>query len=420
MGSTLPYDEPDWQIQAGSTTVLGMGIVTGLLLAQALITPGDSLTLAEALRLAREHRGVLPAAAAGVREARGARRVAGTIPNPVVSYTWSESPPKRQVTLDQPLGWLVRQSADRGTASARIDRALADSTQLAADLTREVRRAFYGTLAAGARVVALRAQALLADSLVTLGRRRVAAGDISPLELEQIVQEAARTAHTLSEAVEARAVAMILLARTLGISDTTRIAPAGNLADGLDSLPAVSPVPTRSLPRVQAAFADSAAAARAFAGARRGRIPFPSVHMGVEWDDPSVATQRSFLSFGVAIPFPLWNLGNGQVAAARGGADRAAALALETALDLERLAREQTVRVEHRWRRAHLARDSLLPSAARIRDGTVRQYAAGRATVLAVFDALRAEQDIILTVINDLLAFQEARADLDALLGRSD
>lgn len=84
------------------------------------------------------------------------------------------------------------------------------------------------------------------------------------------------------------------------------------------------------------------------------------------------------------------------------------------------MAREQTVRVEHRWRRAHLARDSLLPSAARIRDGTVRQYAAGRATVLAVFDALRAEQDIILTVINDLLAFQEARADLDALLGRSD
>lgn len=104
MGSTLPYDEPDWQIQAGSTTVLGMGIVTGLLLAQALITPGDSLTLAEALRLAREHRGVLPAAAAGVREARGARRMAETIPNPVVSYTWSESPPKRQVTLDQPLG----------------------------------------------------------------------------------------------------------------------------------------------------------------------------------------------------------------------------------------------------------------------------------------------------------------------------
>lgn len=395
-------------------------IATGLLLAQAFAAPADGLTLAEALRLARERRGVLPAAAAGVREARGSRRVAGTIPNPVVSYTWSEAPPKSTATLDQPLGWLVRRSADRGAASARIDRARADSTQLSADLTREVRRAFYGALAAGARVAALRAQAVLADSLVTLGRRRVAAGDISPLELEQIVQEAARTAHTLSEAVEARAVAMIFLARTLGIADTTAVAPAGDLADGLNSPPVTSPIPTRSLPGVQAAVADSAAAARVFAGARRGRIPFPSVHMAIEWDDPSAATQRSFLSFGIALPFPLWNLGNGLVAAARGGADRAAALALETSLDLERLAREQTVRVEHRWRRAQLARDSLLPGAARIRDGTVRQYAAGRATVLAVFDALRAEQDILLGVIADLLAFQEARADLDALLGRSD
>ena len=391
-----------------------------LLLAQVLAARGDTLTLPAALRLAREHRGVLPAATAGVREARGGRRVAGTIPNPVLSYTYSESPPRRQITVDQPLGWLARRSADLGGATARLERALADSTQLAADLTREVRRDFYAALAAGARVTALRGQTLLTDSLVVLGRRRVAAGDISPLELEQIVLEAGRTRHALNEALERRAVAMVALSRTVGLSDTSRVAPAGDLASGLDSVPGGIPVPTRSLPRVQAAVADSTSAARAFAGARRARIPFPSVHMGIEWDDPALVTQRSYLSFGVSVPFPLWNLGSGVAAAAGGAAARAAALTLEATLEMERLADEQVVRIEHRRHRAQLTRDSLLPGAVRIRDGTVRQYAAGRASVLAVFDALRAEQDLVLTVIDDLLAFQEARADLDALLGRSD
>jgi hypothetical protein len=38
--------------------------------------------------------------------------------------------------------------------------------------------------------------------------------------------------------------------------------------------------------------------------------------------------------------------------------------------------------------------------------------------VLPVLDALRAERDVARTTIAELLAFQEARADLNAVLGR--
>ncbi|MFN0178083.1 MAG: TolC family protein [Gemmatimonadales bacterium] len=398
-----------------------MAVLGGLVAAALLIGPADTLSLDGALAAARANRRVLVAAAAGVSEARGRTRVAGTVPNPIVALSYTGSPPRRHVTLDQPLGWLARRSAERGAAAARVDRAVADSAQVAADLRREVQRAFFGALAAGHRVAALQEQRRLADSLVVLGRRRVAVGDIAPLELEQTIQEAARAALAVNRADEDRAIAMTALARTLGVADTAAVTPVGDLAAELDGPPVVASGSIRDLPGVRAAVADSAAAARTLMSAARSRVPAPSFQVGVEWDDPAALDHRSFLTVGVAFPFPLWNIGRGgAVAAARGAAGRAAAVAAETELEFRRLVQEQVARVDHRARRARLGRDNLRPSAERLRVGTIAQYASGRATVLAVFEALRAERDITLTLIDDVLAFQEARADLDAILGRSD
>ena len=69
-------------------------------------------------------------------------------------------------------------------------------------------------------------------------------------------------------------------------------------------------------------------------------------------------------------------------------------------------------------RRARFARDSLLPEARRVRAGAVRLYEEGRTSVLPVLDALRAEREVARATVAELLAFQEARADLDAVLGR--
>ena len=390
-----------------------------LALVAATSASPDTLHLAAALRIARENRGSLAAAAALVREARADRQVAGTIPNPSIRLSFDESAPRRQVMADQPLSWLARRSAERGRAAAGLDRALADSTLRDADLSREVKQAFHGALASEGRLVALIDQARIADSVVALGRRRAEAGDISSLELEQIIQEAARAKQSVNEGNERRAAAMFQLARALGVADTNGLTPAGDLAEGLDAPLPDLPSSMRALPGIRIAAADSAAAARHLSSVARDRLPIPSALLGVEWDEPDAVIRRSYLIIGVSLPLPVWNIGTGRSRVARAAADRAAADLREATLETERIVREHRARIEARSHRARLAQNTIRPSAERVRTGTLRQYAVGRATVLAVFESLRAERDITLALIDDLVAFQNARADLNAILGRS-
>ena len=70
--------------------------------------------------------------------------------------------------------------------------------------------------------------------------------------------------------------------------------------------------------------------------------------------------------------------------------------------------------------RAVFSRDSLVPRAGRLQDGAVRLYRAGQTGVIPLFDALRAEREVALGYVQDLLAWQRALADWLLLLGRSE
>jgi outer membrane protein TolC len=74
--------------------------------------------------------------------------------------------------------------------------------------------------------------------------------------------------------------------------------------------------------------------------------------------------------------------------------------------------------VEEAALRARFARDSLLPNAQRVRSGAVRLYEEGRTSVVPMLDALRAERDVSRAAVAELLAWQQARADLAATLGQ--
>ena len=105
---------------------------------------------------------------------------------------------------------------------------------------------------------------------------------------------------------------------------------------------------------------------------------------------------------------------------ARERARSAAALAGELRLDTDRRLREGVARLVSARERAVYSRDSLLPEAMRLRAGVVRLYRAGQTGVLPVFEALRAERDVQLGQVKDLLTFQEALADWLAFLGNSE
>jgi outer membrane protein TolC len=163
--------------------------------------------------------------------------------------------------------------------------------------------------------------------------------------------------------------------------------------------------------------ADSAAAAARLRAARIARIPIPGLVIGREWGGHATASDHN-LVLGVALPIPMFSQGGEAVQQARGAAAELAAFAGEARLAARSLLDAAQARADESRRRAQFARDSLLPEARRVRAGAVRLYEEGRTSVLPVLDALRAEREVSRATVAELLAFQEARADLAAVLGR--
>jgi outer membrane protein, heavy metal efflux system len=387
-----------------------------ILLCLALVSqaPGDSISLGQALEHARSTRGTLAAASAGAAEARSALRVAGAIPNPTVSYSHSESTPRNHLLIDQPLDWLLRRRHDRSAARASVDRALADSALAAYGLSRDVRAAFYRARASNLAEALVRAQAALSDSIARIAAARLRAGDIALLEQEQAAQEAARARQTYATARETARSDQAELARAIGWEGAPPV-PAGPLDAGLGELPD-SAIDLATLPGVRTATADSVAAAALARSAATARVPLPTLQSGAEWGDESQPGALAVV--GIAVPFPLWNLGSGTVGEARARAARATAQVREARLDAERQVRLARIHLQETASRAQFARDTILPGAAVLRDRAVRAYRAGEIGILPVLDALRGERDASLAALQDQLAFQEALADWYGLTGR--
>ena len=389
-----------------------MSLAAILLLLQ-FPTAGDSITLAGALEQARSGRAQTAIASARVTEARASVRTAGAIPNPGVSYTYSDAVPTNHLIFDQSFDWLLRRGNDRATARAGVDRALADSASTLATLGREVRIAFWRARAGELSLALVEQQALHADSLARIAAARFRAGDISQFEQEQAAQEAARAHQAVSAARESERVALSDLARAMGVETAPH--PADPLDTGLDQLPD-SAIDVEASPSVRAAAADSAAAAAAARSAAQARVPMPALTGGAEWGDPGQPGTLALV--GVSVPLPLWHHGSGPAEEARARAAGAAAATGEVRLDAARDVREARIRLEETASRARVARDSLIPAATRLRARALRAYQAGETGIVPVIDAFRSERDVVLGGLQDELAFQEAVAQWTALAGR--
>lgn len=390
-------------------------IVAALVIAAQLQLAGDSITLSEALALARSGRAQGAVAASQVAAARAAVRTSGAVPNPTLSYTYSDAVPSNHLIIDQSLEWLLRRGNDRAAARAGVTRALADSTQTMTTLVRDVRIAFWRARASELSQTLVESQALQADSLARIAAARFRAGDISLLEVEQAAQEAARAHQGASLAREVARVAAANLARALGVDTAPR--PVGGLDAGLDQ-PPDSAIDAASTPALRAAVADSVAAAATARSASVARVPLPTIQGGAEWGDP--AQPGGLALVGVSIPFPLWHHGGGPAAEAKARALGAAAAAREARLDAVRDVREARIRLEEAASRARVARDSLIPAAGTLRARALRAYQAGETGIVPVLDAFRSEREVVLGGLQDELSFQEAVAQWYALAGRAE
>jgi len=392
-------------------------VIPFLLAAVAITQAPDTLTLERALARARELRPAIAAAAAGVVRARGAAQLLRQIPNPSAQFEKDNSAPVNKVTIAQSFAWLPRNASDRAAGRAGVEKARADSVRLIAETGRDVRRAFYVALASENDLAYATTISALADSLAGVASRRAAAGDISDLERDQVKLEASRATLAAAQAREVARIARAELARAVAWESATPPFAAGPLDEGLDDPAGLGQsVRVAELPLVRAAVADSTAAAARLRSARIARVPFPGLVIGREWGGTVDGRHNAII--GASMPIPLWSWGGEAVTQARGAAMEQAAFAAETRLAATAQLDAAHARLEESTKRAQVARDSLLPEARRIRAGAVRLYEAGRTSLLPVRDALRAERDVARTAVAELLAFQEARADLYALLGR--
>jgi cobalt-zinc-cadmium efflux system outer membrane protein len=221
----------------------------------------------------------------------------------------------------------------------------------------------------------------------------------------------------------------VVFARSIAWDSTSAPIARGSLAEGLDAFVADSTPVNRAdhvlstMPALGAVVADSAAAAARSRAARHAQIPMPSLVFGAEWGATAALADasrdiRTTPIVGLSVPLPLWNQGREAAAEAQGAAREASARTAEARLALSAQLSAARIRTAESAARARYARDSLLTEAARIRAGAIRLYESGRTGVLPVFDALRTERDVAQLFVQELLAFQEARADLTALMGR--
>ena len=381
-----------------------------------MIQGPDSLTARAAVNRALMTRGQVQASAAAVNRARAGARIAGQIPNPTAGYAYTEDTPRRHFTVQQSFDWLLIRGASVSAANSSVQAALADSTITAAEIAAATLTAFYRTLGAEEALVLLTQQSLIADSLGSIARERLRRGDISELEAEQLGLEASRTRQALSRGREDRAAALAQLRRLMVWPETDSLPPlSGQLDEGLDLVP-MAELPETEIPSVRTRLADSAAAGLRRKSATLGRFPVPALEVGVDWDEPSLPGKKLWL-VGVSVPIPLWNLSGAQVASAQADQDEATALLAEARAELRGRLAETRVRIEEARFRARVDRDSLLPIARRIRERTARGYQLGETGVIPLLDALRVEREIALSMVEDLMAFQEARATWSSLLG---
>jgi cobalt-zinc-cadmium efflux system outer membrane protein len=382
--------------------------------AQLQASGQSGLTLAGAWDAALHGRGVPASARAGIAAAGGGLRLAGQIPNPGFLLSYTGAAPSGHAILDQPMNWVLTRGADQGAARAVVDRARADSTAQLAQMAAEVRRAFYHALSRETRQRLLLDQQSVADSVVGIARRRFQAGDASRFEMEQAELEALLHSQLVAAERDEVAVARSALGSAIGWAGGPLPALAGSLDDGLAAT--IGADSSRAIPMILAAQADSTFGAFALESAGRARIPFPSLEMGAEWNDPA-DPGHTYGVIGVILPVPIWNQGGAQVAQAQARADAAAAQVTEARLAARQLVEEAGIRLQGTATRARFARDSLVPAAAGLRSRALAAYQSGETGIVPVLAAIQREREVQLAAIDALMAFQDALASLHALTG---
>ncbi len=401
-----------------------------------------TLTLPDALRIAREHAPERTGAEAAVASAAAQVRSAGAVPNPSASFMagWSSQcadPGCTQPSLVAGLGdqgalsmivtglrGLAVDAAEQGLRGAEAAR-----RDLARNLDFQVKQQFVAASVAVRTVAVARDEARLAGETVQLARKRLQAGAISEADLARLEVLQMQFEQVADRSEQALAQSRAVLAQLLGLRSgapafevdpgpTATALPPPPLASA--TLDALARGATETRPDLAAARAQLEQARFQASLARRQVIPQFQLQAQYQqqgapggWFTPPTA------SVGLSIPLPVFYQQQGQI----GQAD-AAVLAAEAAV--ARIEAQVNAEVGSAFaayqssrRNAERAEHRLLPRSRDARDLVRIQYGKGAASLLDYLDAQRTHLANELDYLASLGAFWTAVFQLEQAVGAS-
>jgi cobalt-zinc-cadmium efflux system outer membrane protein len=384
----------------------------------------QTLTLEDALRLAKAHNPELRASGALVAAAAGRAYQARQWPNPDLEYRAEDWPvgngrgfgeAKQTLGIAQTLPYPGKKSLDRRIGRAGLRGSEADLALRQTEIVRDVKAAFFRVLAS-ARVLEVTTQLVaVAEASASAARKRVAAGaapDQEQLRAEVHWEQARAELLGIEREVAA---ARQVLAGLLGRPDQQEARLAGTLAE----LPDAALMETDA--EVRLAQHPSLAAARARLGRaqleqERARLePYPDVKVGVAGGRNGEADQ-SIIELGFSVPLPVLDRAKGRRQEARANVSAAEAEAQSAQQQLRQEWANALKRYRTAAEQAARHRERILPKA----DEALRLvrigFAEGKFNFIDLVDTQRTAAEARLAYQQRLLEMNLAQADLEALL----
>lgn len=249
--------------------------------AQAPLSPGQPLTLAELEQLALQHNPTAGAAAAGVDAARARTQQAGAWPNPLIGYSGEEI--KRGEDKRGEHGFFVEQTIPLGgklRLSQRVFASALQEAEAAQELQRlrvltSVRQGFYSVLAGERRVEVHERLAALASEAVAVTAQLFNVGAADRPDYLEIEIESRRIQLDLNRAKNDVMAARYRLAALTGTPDVATRPLAGTIDAGMPEIErdAAIRLLLENSPELQAARAALERTRAMTAGARRETFP---------------------------------------------------------------------------------------------------------------------------------------------------
>ena len=380
--------------------------------------PPDTLTVPEALRLARSANPAVQAARLDADARRALVRQAGRRPNPVLSADLENLGARLDegVPITARLAQTFARGGDRAARRALAEREadLADvATGTAAlDLSAEVRSRYADALAAQTRAALARPTLAIADSVVAVVAFQVEVGDRSPVDETRAAVARAEVEAERLRADAARDAALARLAALWGgtpVPGAVAVLPPPLPPDSVEARLARTP----ALARLRAE-ADRRAAEVALA--RAEGTPDLTVSAGLRTFLDGDGSPRAALVGGVSLPLPVFSRNADAVEAARirvSAVDAQRQAALLDARAAVEAARGQLLAA---LAAARTYRETVVPGAESVAARVEEGYREGKFDVLDVLNAQRTLALARAALADADADAQRAAADLDRTL----